>query len=93
MNVIIVQKGSNHSLTFMVLHVKYRCITRDFVVALALTNRISELAEAEDHHPAILTEWGKVTVTWWTHAINGLHPNHFIMAAKINKLLTYIGRF
>jgi pterin-4a-carbinolamine dehydratase len=45
-----------------------------------------ELAEAEGHHPAILTEWGKVTVTWWTHKIKGLHRNDFIMAAKTGPL-------
>ncbi len=55
---------------------------KNFRLALDFTNRIGELAEAEDHHPAILTEWGKVTVTWWTHKIKGLHRNDFIMAAK-----------
>lgn len=55
---------------------------KNFAEALAFTNRVGELAEAEDHHPAILTEWGKVTVTWWTHKIRGLHRNDFIMAAK-----------
>jgi 4a-hydroxytetrahydrobiopterin dehydratase len=55
---------------------------KDFGLALAFTNRVGELAEEEDHHPAILTEWGRVTVTWWTHAIKGLHQNDFIMAAK-----------
>jgi 4a-hydroxytetrahydrobiopterin dehydratase len=44
------------------------------------------LAEAEDHHPAIVTEWGRVTVTWWTHKIRGLHRNDFIMAAKTDRL-------
>ena len=54
----------------------------DFVQALAFTNRVGALAEEEGHHPALLTEWGRVTVTWWTHAIDGLHRNDFIMAAK-----------
>ncbi len=54
----------------------------DFQNALGFTNSVGEIAEAEGHHPALLTEWGKVTVTWWTHAINGLHHNDFIMAAK-----------
>ncbi|MEE9308719.1 MAG: 4a-hydroxytetrahydrobiopterin dehydratase, partial [Spirochaetia bacterium] len=39
-------------------------------------------AEKEGHHPSLLTEWGRVTVTWWTHKIRGLHRNDFIMAAK-----------
>ena len=55
---------------------------KDFRQALTFTNRIAQLANEEDHHPAILTEWGKVTVTWWTHKIKGLHKNDFIMAAK-----------
>ena len=57
-----------------------------FVEALDFTNKVGELAEAEDHHPAIKTEWGRVTVTWWTHAVNGLHRNDFIMAAKSDLL-------
>lgn len=54
----------------------------NFKSALAFTNQVGDIAEAEGHHPALLTEWGKVTVTWWTHAIQGLHYNDFIMAAK-----------
>jgi 4a-hydroxytetrahydrobiopterin dehydratase len=60
---------------------------KDFNQALTLTNRVAQLANEEDHHPAILTEWGKVTVTWWTHKIKGLHKNDFIMAAKTEQLL------
>jgi 4a-hydroxytetrahydrobiopterin dehydratase len=52
----------------------------------AFTDTVCRLAEAEGHHPAILTEWGKVTVTWWTHKIKGLHRNDFIMAAKTDAL-------
>ncbi len=59
---------------------------KNFVQALAFTNRVGEVAEAEDHHPALLTEWGRVTVTWWTHAIKGLHKNDFIMAARTDQL-------
>ncbi|MDD5468137.1 MAG: 4a-hydroxytetrahydrobiopterin dehydratase [Anaerolineales bacterium] len=59
---------------------------KNFAQALAFTNRVGELAEAEDHHPALLTEWGKVTVTWWTHKISGLHRNDFIMAARTSAL-------
>ena len=59
----------------------------DFAEALEFTNRVGELAEAEAHHPAILTEWGKVTVTWWTHKIRGLHRNDFVMAARTDGLL------
>jgi len=58
---------------------------KNFAEALAFTNRVGEAAEAEGHHPSILTEWGKVTVTWWTHKIKGLHRNDFIMAAKTDE--------
>jgi 4a-hydroxytetrahydrobiopterin dehydratase len=58
----------------------------DFAQALEFTDKIGALADAEDHHPAILTEWGKVTVDWWTHKIKGLHRNDFIMAAKTDDL-------
>jgi 4a-hydroxytetrahydrobiopterin dehydratase len=57
----------------------------DFAHALAFTNRVGELAEQEGHHPALLTEWGKVTATWWTHSIGGLHKNDFIMAARTDE--------
>ncbi|MBI4634779.1 MAG: 4a-hydroxytetrahydrobiopterin dehydratase [Candidatus Rokubacteria bacterium] len=57
-----------------------------FADALAFTNRVGALAEAEGHHPALLTEWGRVTVAWWTHKIRGLHRNDFIMAAKTDLL-------
>jgi phenylalanine-4-hydroxylase len=60
---------------------------KNFKQALAFTNKVAVLAEQEFHHPGILTEWGKVTVTYWTHAINGLHKNDFICAAKTDELL------
>ncbi len=63
----------------------------NFADALAFTNRVGALGEAEGHHPAILTEWGRVTVTWWTHKIRGLHRNDFIMAAKTDALVTLSG--
>jgi len=58
----------------------------NFESALDYTNRVGALAEEEGHHPAILLEWGKVTVSWWTHAIGGLHKNDFICAAKTDAL-------
>ena len=54
----------------------------DFAAALAFANRVGELAEAADHHPLIVVEWGKASVRWWTHSIGGLHRNDFIMAAR-----------
>jgi len=60
----------------------------NFVDAIAFTNRVGELAEAEGHHPALLTEWGRVEVSWWSHKIKGLHKNDFVMAAKTDALYT-----
>lgn len=61
---------------------------KNFNLALEFTNQLGAIAEIENHHPAILTEWGSVTVNWWTHTIKGLHHNDFIMAAKTDALLT-----
>jgi 4a-hydroxytetrahydrobiopterin dehydratase len=60
----------------------------DFKTALYFTQLVGLEAEKEGHHPALLTEWGKVTVTWWTHAIKGLHRNDFIMASKTEQIAT-----
>jgi 4a-hydroxytetrahydrobiopterin dehydratase len=54
----------------------------DFASALEFTVGVGGKAEEAGHHPALLTEWGKVTVGWWTHAIGGLHRNDFVMAAR-----------
>lgn len=54
----------------------------NFSEAIAFTNRIADLAEQADHHPAIITEWGKVTVNWWTHRVKGLHINDYVMAQR-----------
>ncbi len=58
----------------------------DFASALRFANAVAEVAEQERHHPALLVEWGKVIVTWWTHKIGGLHRNDFVMAAKTDQL-------
>ncbi len=60
----------------------------DFRTALTFTNQVGELAEVEGHHPKLVTEWGKVTVVWWTHSLQGLHSNDFLMAAKTSELFT-----
>ena len=59
---------------------------KNFAEALSFADGVGQIAEEEGHHPAILTEWGRVTVTWWTHKIRGLHKNDFVMAAKTSKL-------
>ena len=58
----------------------------DFAQALAFTNKVGALAEEQGHHPDIHLTWGKVTVTTWTHKIDGLTESDFILAAKIDKL-------
>jgi 4a-hydroxytetrahydrobiopterin dehydratase len=59
---------------------------KNFIEALKFTNQVGELAEEQDHHPLLQTEWGKVEVVWWTHKIHGLHKNDFIMAAKTDQI-------
>ena len=58
----------------------------DFAAAMEFTNRVGEIAEEQGHHPALLTEWGRVTVRWWTHKIRNLHVNDFVMAAKTDEV-------
>ena len=60
----------------------------DFKNAIAFTNLVGDAAEEAGHHPALLTEYGKVTVTWWTHDISNLHKNDLIMAAKTDEIAT-----
>jgi 4a-hydroxytetrahydrobiopterin dehydratase len=60
---------------------------KNFAQALHFTNQVGAIAEQANHHPAILTEWGRVTVSWWTHKIAGLHVNDFIMAAKTDQIV------
>ncbi|MDH3218210.1 MAG: 4a-hydroxytetrahydrobiopterin dehydratase [Gammaproteobacteria bacterium] len=59
---------------------------KNFAQAMAFSDRVGDIAEAAGHHPAILTEWGKVTVTWWSHKIGGLHKNDLIMAARTDEV-------
>ena len=58
----------------------------DFKSALAVVNQVGDLAEAQGHHPDILLGWGKVEITLWTHAVDGLTESDFILAAKIDQL-------
>lgn len=60
---------------------------KNFVAALEAAQRIGELAEAEDHHPRLVVEYGSLTVSWWTHTIGGLHMNDFVMAARTEAAL------
>lgn len=65
---------------------------KNFVTAMAFANKLADIAEEAGHHPGILVEWGKVTVTWWSHSIKGLHRNDFIMAAKTDALLDALSK-
>ena len=69
-----------------VLKLRREFLFSNFVEALAFTNKVGELAEEFGHHPDLLTEWGKTTVTWWSHKIKGLHKNDFVLAAKTDLL-------
>lgn len=57
-----------------------------WMAGVQFANRLAAIAEQEDHHPSLVITWGKVTVTWWTHAIGGLHRNDFIMATKSDRV-------
>jgi 4a-hydroxytetrahydrobiopterin dehydratase len=59
---------------------------KNFKQAIAFTDAVGEAAEGEGHHPRLVTEWGRVAVTWWTHKIQNLHKNDFIMAAKTDAI-------
>ena len=63
---------------------------KNFKQALDFTNKVGKIAEEEGHHPVMVTQWGKVKVSWWTHKIKGLHRNDFIMAAKTDDLYSSV---
>jgi 4a-hydroxytetrahydrobiopterin dehydratase len=66
--------------------IKRRFAFKNFVQALAMVNKVGEIAEAEGHHPDILLGWGYAEFVLWTHSIAGLHENDFIIASKISEL-------
>ena len=59
---------------------------KDFKEAMTFVNNVANLAEAEGHHPDITIHWNKVKLDLWTHSVDGLTENDFIIASKINKL-------
>ena len=67
------------------LHRAYRF--PDFAAALHFVNQVGAIAEREQHHPDIVLGWGRVEITTYTHSIQGLSQNDFILAAKIEALL------
>lgn len=58
----------------------------DFATALAFTNQVGAIADAEGHHPDIHLAWGRVAVEIWTHKIDGLTRSDFVLAAKIDRI-------
>lgn len=58
---------------------------KDFKEALAFVNRVGEIAEQEGHHPEICFTWGKARLKIWTHKVDGLTENDFILAAKADR--------
>jgi 4a-hydroxytetrahydrobiopterin dehydratase len=67
------------------LHKDYKF--RNFVDALAFVNHVGQVAEEEGHHPDITLGWGRVGLTIWTHAIDGLSESDFVLAAKADAVL------
>ncbi len=59
---------------------------KDFQQAMDFAVKVGELAEREQHHPDLHVAWGRVAVETWTHKIEGLHQNDFILAAKCDEL-------
>ena len=59
---------------------------KNFVEAMEFVNKVAEIAEQEQHHPDINISYNKVIIETWTHAINGLSENDFILPAKIDKI-------
>jgi 4a-hydroxytetrahydrobiopterin dehydratase len=66
---------------------------KDFQSAMTFSQAVGDEAEAAEHHPILTTEWGNVTVEWWTHDIGGLHQNDFIMAAKTDAVAKKLAMF
>jgi 4a-hydroxytetrahydrobiopterin dehydratase len=67
-------------------HLEKEFTFKDFMAALAFTNRVGRLAERQGHHPDIYLAWGRVKITVWTHKIDGLTESDFVLAAKIEAL-------
>ena len=59
---------------------------KDFVRAMKFVNKVAELAEEQGHHPDIHVHYNNVTLELWTHDVDGLSENDFILAAKVDKL-------
>ncbi|MBN2350404.1 MAG: 4a-hydroxytetrahydrobiopterin dehydratase [Bacteroidales bacterium] len=58
----------------------------NFKHTMNFVNQVATIAENEGHHPVMYVEYSKCEIELWTHAINGLSENDFILAAKIDKI-------
>ncbi len=67
-------------------HLERDFVFKNFMDALEFTIKISELADAADHHPEICLSWGSARVTIWTHSIGGLSEADFVLAAKSDRI-------
>jgi 4a-hydroxytetrahydrobiopterin dehydratase len=72
--------------THNIIKIQRKYKFNNFNQAIKFSSSIAVMAESQNHHPEMLIEWGAVTVTWWTHSIDGLHINDFICAAKTDNL-------
>jgi 4a-hydroxytetrahydrobiopterin dehydratase len=68
-------------------HLQREFHLKSFREALALANRIGEIAEGQNHHPDLLVSWGMLRISLFTHVIDGLHENDFILASRIDALI------
>ena len=64
------------------------CRFTTFAAAFSLATRIALLAESQNHHPTMEVSWGRLVVSWTTDAIGGLSENDFVMAAKVDRLVS-----
>ncbi|MBE0688920.1 MAG: 4a-hydroxytetrahydrobiopterin dehydratase [Anaerolineae bacterium] len=67
-------------------HLRRRFEFSDFAEALEFANHVGEQAEATNHHPRMIIEWGAATIELWTHKVGGLHQNDFNMAVRVADL-------
>jgi len=61
-------------------------VFKDFKEAMKFVNTVADIAEEEGHHPDFHIHWNKVRLQLWTHSMNGLSENDFILASKISHL-------
>lgn len=66
--------------------IQFRFKFKNFVESMKFINEVARMAEEEGHHPNIHVYYGEVEIELWTHAINGLSENDFILAKKIEDI-------